>query len=233
MKNLQLGDEVLVSLEDEIYEPVYSFGHRHTKLQAEYLQFYPSKLELSSDHMLFLEKEGAVPSSVVELGDRLVGGEPVSGIRTVVRKGVYAPFTPSGTIVVNGVLASSYIAFQDSHSLIIGPFSLSHQWLAHTFQFPYRVWCYHLGSCTEEHLPVTTGISLWVDRPLNTCLWFLKQHVFIKCTLLLPLFVFGCILAFAETTFHYPVSILLATAVCFVAASRFRVVQTWHVRQKT
>lgn len=233
MKELQLGDEVLVSLEAEIYEPVYSFGHRHSKMQADYLQFYPSKLELSPDHMLFLENNGAVPASAVEVGDRLVGGEPVSDIRHVVREGVFAPFTPSGRVVVNGVLASSYIAFQDSHSLDVGPISLSHQWLAHTFQFPHRIWCYHLGSCTKEHLNANTGIDSWVDRPLNAFVWFLKQHVFIRCVLLLPLFLLGCILAVADTALYHPVSILLAAAICFIAASRFRVKQTWHVRQKT
>mmetsp|Transcript_31390 Transcript_31390/g.51815 ORF Transcript_31390/g.51815 Transcript_31390/m.51815 type:complete len:465 (-) Transcript_31390:130-1524(-) len=206
MKNLQLGDHVLVSgAEDESYQSVYSFGHRTTLSSAEFIQLYPSMLELSHNHMIFLEGKGAVPAVMVQLGDRLVGGVAVTDIRKVTRRGLYAPFTPSGTIVVNGVLASSYVAFQDSPVLMMGPVStgLSYQWLAHTFQLPHRICCYHFADCEKERY-TNTGLSEWVYQPLGMILWFLNQNLLLKCLLLVPLLLTAGILVLVETAIRHP-----------------------------
>jgi hypothetical protein len=92
---------------------------------------------------------------MVKVGDVLdtVDGKEarVIVIQKVVRTGLYAPFTPSGTLVVNGLKASSFVSFQDSDVLKIGnyrtPFSF--QRLAQTFEFPHRMVCYHFGTCTS------------------------------------------------------------------------------------
>ena len=77
MKDLQINDEVLVSMEDEIFEPVYTFGHRSSVASAEYHQLQPSNLELSANHMVFVEGKGAIPASMVMVGDKLVGDKLV------------------------------------------------------------------------------------------------------------------------------------------------------------
>ena len=134
MDNLQLGDLIMTA--NGRYEPVYSFGHRAESMVAEYLQFLPSNLEVSADHMVFVvTRDGnsrALPAAFVKVGDQLMHGETVTEIMRVHRKGLYAPFTPSGTLVVNGVGVSSYIALQASESLTIGSIStgLSFQFLA-------------------------------------------------------------------------------------------------------
>merc|ERR1712232_702264 len=53
--------------------------------------------------------------------------------------GLYAPFTPSGTIMVNNVLVSSFIDLQLPTS------TTTMQWLAHMGEFPHRVMCYYSG----------------------------------------------------------------------------------------
>jgi hypothetical protein len=176
--------------------------------------------------MVFVEGKGALPSSLVQVGDRLVGSDdPVSKIQRVFRRsGVFAPFTPSGTIVVNGVLASSYVALQDSSVLFVGPVStgLSFQWLAHTFQLPHRIWCVHLGSCQEERY-TADGISTWVQQPLHACQWLLKQDSYLSLFLLLPLALFFGLLSLGESTMSFPAGTLILGAIVYLAlTTRFR-----------
>jgi hypothetical protein len=182
MQDLKLGDHVLV--EQNKYEPIYSFGHFDPHVSAQYLQLRtPStELEISKDHMVFVDNTGAIgaiPASAVKVGDKVVMAsgsvEAVVDIKSVVRKGAFAPFTPSGTVVVNGVKASSFVSFQESSSvLVIGGVStgLSYQWLAHTFELPHRVWCSYVGDCTTE--TYVEGVSVWVSSGHKFALWFLN-----------------------------------------------------------
>lgn len=77
-------------------------------------------LKITEDHLLFVEKEGeatAIPARYVTVGDTVfVRGDlgalerdAVQNISHVHEKGVYAPVTLSGTILVNDVLTSCYI----------------------------------------------------------------------------------------------------------------------------
>jgi hypothetical protein len=69
---------------------------------------------------MVLAAEGAyyIPASSVEVAMHLKWQE--MGIpNSVVKQGVYAPFTMSGTLVINKVKASSYLAFQESDHLVL------------------------------------------------------------------------------------------------------------------
>ena len=208
MSDLQLGDDILVDHNDN-FEPVYSFGHRSETEVAEYLLLYPSMLEVSSDHMVFVETKGAIPASMVQVGDKLVGGASVSTITRVTRHGVFAPFTPSGTIVVNGVLASSYVSFQESNVLKIGSIAMpiSYHWMAHRFHLPHRIWCYHLKRCeTEEY--TETGISKWVHTPLRMTQWLLAQPPILMVVLMIPILLLLTIFAIVDTMLLYPMQLV-------------------------
>jgi len=201
MKHLQLGDEVQV--EEGKYERVYSFGHREEKTSHDFLRLLPFGLELTPDHMVFLEDgKTAVPASNVQVGDRLLLlnnklPKEVQGIEKVRRhSGVYAPFTYSGKLIVNDVTASSYIAFQNSKSLtfflnngsnnttkVTTPFSWF--WIAHSFTFPHRFWC-SISQCNAEEY-TAAGVSKWVDAPYRFILWLLDQHPLILFLVFLPL----------------------------------------------
>jgi hypothetical protein len=111
-------------------------------------------LVLSRHHVVFAaDARFAIPASLVKVGDELLDafGAKLSvvSIRAVVaRGGLYAPFTPSGKIVVDGVMASSFVALggDDTNVLsIAGVFELSH-----SFEFPHRVACYYLARCPNE-----------------------------------------------------------------------------------
>lgn len=199
MKDLRILDEVLVSTDSPIYEPVYSFGHVNAALSADFIKLHPSNLELSPNHMVFVEGEGPVPASMVVVGDQLVGGKRVSAISTVTRRGVYAPMTPSGRIVVNGVLASNYVSFQDSSVLKIGSIAtgLSFHWLAHRFQVPHRIWCHQFGLCVDEQY-TDYGISTWVSRPFGVTQWLFRQHWMVSLLLTIPILVLLVLFEIAE-----------------------------------
>jgi hypothetical protein len=200
MSSLRLGDEVLVA--DSKYERVYSFGHRHESVETEYLQLYSSSsapLEITKEHMIIIEDGRALPASTVQIGDKLkaVNGAvvEVNAIKTVPRKGAYAPFTTSGTIVVNDVVASTFVAFQAADVLTIGGVKLpfSFQWLAHTFESPHRFYCSYASEClTEEY--TEEGVSKWVSAPLVFWVWLFGQNILIMSLVLTPIFcVFLCL----------------------------------------
>ena len=123
MEDVEIGDMVHVG--DHKYSRVYSFGHRNHHNYAQYLQLHFRRdqltLEISHDHMVFVDKLGAVPASMVGVGDKILLGAgggviKVAKISTVNRQGAFAPFTESGTIVVSDILVSSYISLQEEQS---------------------------------------------------------------------------------------------------------------------
>lgn len=201
MRELKLGDKVLVG--ESRFERVYSFGHKDEHQKTSFLQFLPSKLELSKDHMVMVSGKGPIPASMVEVGDRFVGGERVQAVRTVPRTGVYAPFTASGTIVVNGVLASTYVAFQGSNKLILGSFKvpITYQWIAHAFLAPYRIWCEIFGATGSSK-----GISKWVEQPLRGLQGLLEHHPFVVGLTLLPMLLLLALFSVLEAMFLSPMA---------------------------
>ena len=180
--DLNVGNKVLVH--GGSYETVYSFGHRNPTATAEFVRLVTKSatLELSVDHMLLVSDRFA-PASMVLVGDYLSNGDIVSSIKMVIRRGVYAPFTTTGTIVVSGISSSSYIALQKKSSkLAFGsvqtPFTW--QWLSHTFEMPHRLFASLGETYTNE------GISRWMDLPKQAMTWLLDQNVAIQVLVLVP-----------------------------------------------
>ena len=191
MSDLAIGDYVKVV--DNKYEPVYSFGHKNDESSAEFLQIVTKgnrrPLELSKDHMVVIEGGRHVPASLVKRGDNLVTADGdlvvVKTIRTVMRKGIYAPFTASGSIIVNDIAASNYVAFQGSEYLQIAgvdtPFSF--HWLAHIFNSVHRV-AVMIGFSGESY--TETGVSQWVALPHKCGIWLLEQNAVVAVAIVLP-----------------------------------------------
>ena len=130
MDSLRIGDEVHVISNKEIrLEPVITFIHYHPDVMQEFLKITTKRnkvLKITEDHLMFVEKRGqetAIPAREVQVGDIVyvrgkhgVEKDAVQGISTVYEKGVYAPVTVSGTILVNDVHTSCYFDV------------LSHEW---------------------------------------------------------------------------------------------------------
>jgi len=139
--------------------------------------------------MIFLQSGEAVPASIVKIGDALQSGDIVTGINRVTRTGVYAPFTPSGTLVVNGVNVSSYIAFSESANLFkVGPIKLPYHAIAHAFQFFHRAYC-RLDGCKHERYN-KDGMSKWVDGGYRFATW-VHQKDYVSAPTLFNLFLIG------------------------------------------
>ena len=174
MKDLELGDKVLTG--KETYEPVYTFGHRKTESQMEFYQIYTDEissttgggpLEMTGNHMIMrVDGKGgqaqATRADHLQVGDRLWHVEAqkevtVTLIETAQQKGLYMPLTPSGKIVVNGVLVSNYISISDTapgvveHSQMFFP--MNEQTLSHWWMSPVRMLCMgvYSGFCSSGY----------------------------------------------------------------------------------
>jgi len=204
LKDLKIGDQIMVDGEGR-YETVYSFGHKDEGVLNNYFQFITTsgaQVEISKDHLVFVEGKGTVPASHVRLEDKLYAmkaWDSVASIKSVTRRGAYAPLTPSGTLIVNGFKVSSFVALQDSPSLVIGgvPTGLPFHWLERTFELPHQFWCICIASCTNEEYSVH-GISTWAEGPYKAALWFLGLDRVSMAVVAIPLLLWLCVLSGLE-----------------------------------
>ena len=117
MDELAVGDVVRSDAAGG-FSTVYTFAHRKgdTARAVGYRRILLESghaLELTAEHMVFVGKQARMAANV-RLGDELnvvncAGTQRVTQITTVYKiGGTFAPFTRSGSIVVNGVVASTY-----------------------------------------------------------------------------------------------------------------------------
>lgn len=206
MNRLKIGDMVLTG--KDIYEPVYSFGHHGEGIQARLLKISTAResFEISPEHMVLTKSSSSpasfFPASSLKKGSILfneIGQETViQSIQVVTSNGIFAPFTPSGRLLVNGIVVSSFVALETDLGIQIMGVPVSHQWLAHMFEFPHRVICHHLGTCLKESY-TKDGISTWVDYPLrlSQCLLNLPNGLFKTAVLVIILGIL-CTFSFLE-----------------------------------
>jgi len=144
MNHLQIGDQILVDIDkrgQRIYEPVYSFIHANRNGVYDYLKILIDNnlnrsLIISSNHLVFLFNQ-TQPCFAGHLkpGDQLqILSEQerfqiglIKKIELIQSTGFFAPLTPSGKLIVDGVLVSNYAVVR------------SHR-LAHLAMQPYRWW---------------------------------------------------------------------------------------------
>lgn len=174
MKELQIGEEVLSA--DGRFEKVYMFGHINPEMEVEFIRIHAhglsAPLELSLDHLLFVKTVSIVPvrASSIQVGDQLVLVVPdneshgvVTKVETIVRRGIYAPFTKSGKLVVNGAVVSQYVTAQAySNTVEVGWFDtpISWHWMVHAFQAGPRLYDRYVSSIAsgDEEYPAYMGM---------------------------------------------------------------------------
>ena len=221
LEDLKLGDMVHVG--KEVYEPVYSFGHHAPDTRAEYLQVKTDKtiLELSSDHMVFTASGSAIAARLLQIGDELLDANgdllAIQSIEPVWADGVFAPFTPSGKIVVNDILVSSFVAFDSGSYLSVAGFKFSYQWMAHSFETPHRFYCKFISSCDNETY-TADGISIWVDTPHKLVLWMFEQPWVVQSLM------GGVVVALFVMFSLIDICILIALAVAVGALTAWKIV---------
>jgi hypothetical protein len=194
MKDVHIGDVVHVG--NGKYERVYSFGHYAPSSTGDnYVQLSVAgtnkKLTLTSDHLVWAMKSGKtgafLAASQVEVGDELLRNDSdivkVEAVQQgLTGQGLLAPFTPSGTIVVDGFLTSSFIDAVKHHAPLLGAGAA--QWAAHSFEFPHRLACHYFGNECVNETYNEHGVSTWVAAPFEVGKWVLNQNLMIKYGLL-------------------------------------------------
>lgn len=129
MSTLRIGDMVKTATG---FEPVVGFLHAEEG-EAEFIEISNGAgvLPITPDHLVFLANGDAVPASVIRVGDNLSSGV-VTDVKQVIRTtGIYAPLTNSGTIEVEGAMASTY-------STVVSTFFEKYHSVAHLMMAPMR-----------------------------------------------------------------------------------------------
>jgi len=233
VESLRIGD--WVRARDGRFALVYSFGHFQPNANTDYLQILSesmdtkSPLEISAEHLIYVAQhhhrastqgKKLVPAGTIQIGDFLLTENgslsPVVSIRTVQRVGAYSPLTESGNLLVNGVLASSYV----SRGWVMESTGVSGEtlhWLQHGAVTPYRMFCYLSGRCKREHYDRSTGFSAFDQFWYQLEEWQLRQRRWIRTILLFlifpPTLCFICLGILTESTmsktmFHLGVALV-------------------------
>ena len=130
---------------------------------------------MTADHLLqvngrFVKAESVQEGDTVQVGGSTNGPTTkITKTRSVTREdGVYAPLTPSGTIVVDNLVASTYISLQQDGNeypkLANGiQVPISQQFGIHMLLSPYRMLCMGLHMDGLCHSMNEEGMSSFVD----------------------------------------------------------------------
>lgn len=169
---LQIGDMVMTN-QNNTFEPVIAFIHANQQAQFNYLAIdvfstlsnTSSTLLVSPNHLIFdYDIDEARFAGKFHVGDRvqfihnnkIIPGE-IMNIRLKQEQGYYAPLTPSGTIVVDGVVASNYA-------------SVSNHALAHKMMGLYRWWIKIMGTTTtSEDIPWILHAMSYIELLARWC----------------------------------------------------------------
>jgi hypothetical protein len=234
MRDLRLGEPVLVM--GGRYESVYGFGEYDPSSEGTFLKIHTSlnHMHVTRTHLVFVKsgkKFAFIPASQIRVGDELVTSEGsaaiVESFEHVASTGVFAPFTVSGTIIVNGFVASSYVSLDGSSGIKCFGIEISHQWLAHSFEFPHRLVCHHLGACREEKY--INGISQWVNGPFQCAKWILERPMLIRNLATIVFVVVVTIFSVAEASLSNVGGILFLS---FVAIRALAMITTIKPKNK-
>ena len=220
MMELQIGDKVLTR--DGAYSEVYGFGHRDadtTETPYVELRTGETSLTLSNDHMVFKSTDEAVPAIGIHVGDEIQMADgtvaTIESVRAVLAKGAYAPFTYSGDLVVDGIVASSYVAFHSTTGTTsLWGIDVTFHWMAHTFQSFRRLTC-RLNMCPDETYN-EDGIADWVALPFHFAqrVWSPEQAGFWRDLGVLVVLAIGIAIAFLEWSVSSPTGLTTLGLFC-------------------
>ena len=120
MQDVRIGDRLLTYTDagEPMYDAVYMMGHKDAQSFGVFVSITASNnqtIRLTPDHYIFVVRNNTmseIPSRHVEVGDGVVvdNGSIVTvvAISRVKSRGLYNPYTMTGRIVVDGILASCH-----------------------------------------------------------------------------------------------------------------------------
>jgi len=235
MKDLRIGDRVKTTTGR--YEAVYAFGHLHETKPTAFLSIQTTAptapLEITGDHLIFVHgKKSPVRADSIRVGD-VLNHRPsvhtttaiVTDISNVFRKGIYAPLTADGTIVVNEIVASTYAtisAKSTSENIEIAGwsfFGISQADAIHLTLSPLRILCSANGSASSicKELDNETKMNKYVAWGVGTIRWAETQNVVLQLLMMVMGLLMGVFIWVLENA--YNLDSLLVTGVSLLVAT--------------
>ncbi|CAB9499043.1 Desert hedgehog protein [Seminavis robusta] len=210
MKDIKVGDWVQTNSRDK-YQPIYAMAHVQENVAMEYLEIETEDtdkpLVISRDHLIFVDKGTPHPVAARNLavGDSLLTttattihsnatttSTKITHIGTTYQLGKYAPLTPDGTLVVNGIVTSTYVSILGTDSMELQqryPIMSWHTFIHVFYMAPIRMACHHTdwqGVC-HQYLTVrdpTTGYAKFVAVGFQFAQWVHRQTMAMQLVLL-------------------------------------------------
>ena len=201
MQDLQVGDLVLTGRPGHFtYQPMYAFGHLNKDVLAD---FYAIKtkgnkapLEMTGEHLVYLaNKNNPVRADSLNVGDVLLGikgSTEITAIKMVKKRGLYNPLVADGTLVVNDIAVSTYIALQKTNQehfqVNFGEDYqinlLPHQSFVHLYLTPFRMLCMGVSSWFFQAVD-EEGIPYYISLGMKLVNWVGAQNVLVQLVFLL------------------------------------------------
>eukprot|EP00095_Tigriopus_kingsejongensis_P007705 maker-scaffold142_size315517-snap-gene-2.22 protein:Tk07705 transcript:maker-scaffold142_size315517-snap-gene-2.22-mRNA-1 annotation:"sonic hedgehog protein" len=190
LEHLSIGEQVLsADAKGQLsYSPVITFLHQDGSRNQTFLRLTTDtghSLTVTPKHLVFIRdpESATIRSSMAKsvlIGEELLIHRPgsrrmqqakVTGISVVLRRGIYAPLTTHGTVLINDVLASSYshIHSQSLAHWAFGPMRWSYLFFGQTAPSPSK-----MGPASGES-PIPHDSIHWYARMLATVgSWFIE-----------------------------------------------------------
>lgn len=244
MQRLRVGDLVLTS---EGFSRIFAFMDHTADVEAEYLQLETASgytLSATPDHIVYAhaDQRPVFVGSVVEgdilwvaMGLNVSTGFASSRVVRVVRKlerGLHAPLTEQGSIVVSGLLASSYASIKSlrwgSHILVRG-----HDLAKYTHE-PLRVACSLVPTLCGPEWHSTMGRHAWTQLLLDRFGWLQAMNYAysdLRTALLAEPSALSCFAACSQLVAAAVLSLLFGYG--FQAWVPFVAVTFWAVRHRS
>ena len=234
MDALKIGDSVQTA--DGTFSKVYSFGHKVASSTTKYLQVFSAgmdnahPLEISTEHLIYTHDASKNTPVLVAAGDLRVGDSLVTAhgspstilwIREVQSQGLFSPITATGNLIVNGVLASSYVSRGWLKDHVSG--NTLHKF-QHGAMLPLRLVCTMLVNCDAERYDETTGFSTWVHFWFTVEKWMLTLSPLPKTGFLLvlafPAMLITLLGNLSDTPWHLSIVHVVAAAIGYIVWKR-------------
>lgn len=217
ISELSIGDYVLGS---NGFSRVYSFGHLDFFAVGLFVRIWidgggSGPLEISARHMLRVNST-MMMAAEVGIGD-WIDGRRVVDVKTARSKGLYAPITESGDLVVSGVVASSYVVLLPAISTPIQA-SITHMMLS-----VHRMACqFNWDICEKETYSVqgySRSLALVVEMAQIISRWSIVLQLMIVVLSVAPVAGTAYVL---EQIWAFPVIAALAAGFAVHCLSRRR-----------
>ena len=222
LKELQVGDEILTQ-DGSTYDLVHAIPHYHPTQPTTFLQIHTNTrkiVEVTHNHLLYVaNKKYPIPASAIAVGDILMSSRTdpknnendiVTQMVSITKPGYIAPFTMSGKVLVNHVMASSYVTLLEEQSTeyleLFGIPIISHHDGIHMYTAPYRFLCGTLRLCGtgQSRNELEGSFTPYIQLGVMIRQWNIQMNIpFIQLLSLVLLMVIGLPIVIVSELFIY------------------------------